>query len=196
MQDEIVMDEIFYSDRTGTMLLVGEAAVADNYFEHLKATSFFSDDLDVPSRDFEKLFISPVISVDLLWGFAIWSALYNSSAARMAIKGFLTKKIFFTDRWSVFSVDEFRTLIRAFKMWWAYPILTVLDLNMLINFIKNKDDFRLSKDIILSNLKYSTPVSLFVRFLFKIKNKDLIISYYLKDSGLAEFYKKICVRYL
>lgn len=177
---------------TGLLLLDDQAALADNYLEAmLKCQSFYNTWVNHPLDATE----ANEEDIDFItWSLAIWAILYNSAAARHIMKGLMNKYM-----------TNLSLGIRMFNRWWLYPVLMISDFDLIIRITLDretmKSDLHLAKDVLIANLKYSTPFSLLAKYLYKKTNFILMIDRYFNRSWNAQvvvgtLYKKICLRYL
>lgn len=179
---------------TGLLILDNEYALADNYYEALKkCCSFFNTWVKHPLSPAE---VNQLDVEFISWGLAIWAVVCNSEASRFVMRS-LNKRY----RPYVHVALQ----IRMFKLWYLYPLLLICDIDLLVKIALGResatDDVLLAKDIIIANLKYSTPWSLLAKYFYKKTNFISNIHLYFNrvwvvQTEVGELYKKVCAKYL
>ena len=92
------------------------------------------------------------------------------------------------------SPSELGTIIRGLNLWYLYPVLLILDvdhfINTLISLYYNKWDQSnmLIPNLIMSNTKYPTPLSILSKYIVKRKRLEIeaqIVNYYsIEKNGI------------
>lgn len=214
---------------SGLLLLCDDAANADNYFNALVNRCTPIKGIWIRHPDQSKWYsninnLSRDSAHAIMWCLSVWSIHYGSNYAKEIIKDFWRRKI---KRFGfhqnihigcdvpsnetgykipdITSPEEISQFFRAFNLWWTYPIISVLDLSLLINVIfgrkKWDSDFLLAKNIILANMKYKTVFGLIAKFVYKRTDyKNKISNYFFKTGNsiepLAEIYNRVCTMYI
>ena len=103
------------------------------------------------------------------------------------------------------SLESIANLIRSKNWWMAYPILTVLDLTLLISlclrYTSWDTDCMLARNMILSRIKFPTIFRYIAVKIYKLTNyKERIKNYFYKTGNsiepLGDLYQKICKKYI
>ncbi len=168
----------------GDLLLKNRVGEADNIYYEIEGFEVRSGVWVPTGVDSPSLFKRDHAE-KLLWCLTVWAVVINSADARFKMKKFFWQKVkrlgFHQNFLKSFNVDfkveseirvpdftsamELTYYIRALNMWYFYPILMILDICL---FRKWLADDTAKRNIILANLKYSTPFSLLAK---KMLNK-------------------------